>query len=619
MKNKRGNSPQPTPRADSGQKLAQARELHRKGRLQEALQAYDALLAGEPGNPELLHLSGLVLFQSGKPEAAALRIAAALEFQPENPTALCNLASVCMTLQRPHEAVGHLREAVRLNPGHAPAWRSLGDALALCGQRQEAATAYEQALERWPAGVDAGSLPLNYAATLNALERYAEAECILRDILEACPGHVSAHCNLGHALREQGLHDEARKAFTAALALEPDMPQAELGLAGCLQKLGELDAALEHARRARELAPDEDSWFRLGHVLQELGTYDEARHCYTEALVCNPRCVVAMNNLGVLDLNEGHRDKAAHWLERARDCNPNYGEAWSNWANLLEKEGDMVQAELAARRAVELAPTPASLVRLGYILQREGRIDEALEVYRRYHELDPADSKGVALYLAGLGLTEMPSRASDAHVRDLFDHYAGFFERHLREKLEYRGPEVLLQALVPWLSEQAIAARRLAILDLGCGTGLCGAVLSPFAERLDGVDLSPRMLAKARKRRIYHELYEAELGAALQDLPRSYDLIVAGDVFVYLGDLAPVFQGALQRLNPGGRFAFTLETHTGDGVRVGEANRFQHSRSYLQELARGCGFSVLHLAEAVTRCEGTAAVDGLVMVLAREP
>lgn len=601
--------------------LQQGQQLHRQGDIAGARSCYDQALALQPDNPDALHMLGLALYQGGDAQQGCACVARSLELAPDNLAAICNLASLYLATGDKDKGVAQLHKAVELAPDHGPAWRSLGDAMAAQKRLDEAARAYEQALDVWPHSVDQGSLPHNYAVTLAGLGRHEEAAQRFKEILCHQPGNLPAHCNLGHSLRELEQLEDACKAFRSALALEQDMPQAHLGLAGCLEKLGELDQGADHARRARELDPCEDTWFREAHILQEKGDYEAARRCYKKTLACNPRCVVAMNNMGVLDMNEREHDKADEWFRRARDCDPAYGEAWTNWANILEKEGDLDKAEFAARRGVELAETPSSLVRLGYVLQRQGRIDEALETYNRLLTIDPADSKGVTLYLAALGLRDMPPRASDAHVRDLFDHYAGFFERHLRESLNYKGPEVMLALLSPSLQERKVeeaATNGLDVMDLGCGTGLCGAVLSPFAKRLDGVDLSPRMLAKARERGIYHELFEAEIVQCLEGLEQDYDCVVAGDVFVYLGDLAPVFAEVHKRLRKEGLFAFTLETHENEGIKVNEGNRYQHGRGYLRALAQEYGFEVAIMEDAVMRMEAEKPVSSLAVLL-RKP
>jgi predicted TPR repeat methyltransferase len=601
--------------------------LHHAGDLPGARAGYARLLARRPDDPGILFLLGTVLLQSGHLEQAEQRLRASLRLCPNHAPALRNLATVLMQARRSAEALPCLEQALRLDPDHALTWRGLADALAAIGRHEEADQAYATARRLWPADQDDMWLIHNQAVTLNALNRFSEAEALLRSLLRRCPEHDTARCNLGYALFEQGHPAQAREEYERCVQLTPGLGQARLGLAGCLESLDDLEQALEQARLAVGLIPGQDAWFRLGHVHQELGQDHEARQCYEQALVHDPAAAPALNNLGVLDFNAGNWEAAEAWFERAREADPDYPDVWLNVSNLREKQGRLEEAETTARKAVNLSAQQGSqarsqarpLARLGYILQRQGRLEEALSVFTRCIEIDPADGLGVALYLAGLGLREMPDRATDANVRQLFDRYAEAFESHLRQNLAYQGPELLLAALAPWLREriQVRGGNGLTILDLGCGTGLCGVVLAPFAQRLDGVDLSPRMLAKAGKRGIYTRLWEGELTTALENAVVNYDCVTACDVFVYLGDLAPVFHAAHHRLPSGGLFAFTLETHAGDDVRVSEANRFQHGRGYLHELAQNAGFHVLHMARAATRTEDCRPVEGLVAVLRR--
>lgn len=611
--------------------LAMGLEAHREGDTTTARGLYAKIARDSQEFPEARHMLGILHFQEGELDAAAACIRESLLLAPNNPAAVGNLASVYAARGEYAQALPLLERGVSLRPDHGPAWRALADALAGLDRLQEAAQAYERALAYWPETMDQGALPLNYAATLNGLDRHEEAAALLKEFLGRNPANLAAHCNLGRALSALGELDDAVDAFSCALRLEPDTGskgQVLLGLAGALEKQGELDTAIQYAREAVALTPCEDTWFRLGHTLQGAGEIEESERCYRKALAENPRCFVAMNNLGVLALNEGDRQSADVWFSRARDCAPDYAEAWTNWANLLEKEGDLQQAEIAARKAMELDESTSALVRLAYVLQRQGRIDEALQLYTRCLELDPADAKGVALYLAGIGLRATPERAPEAHVRELFDQYAGIFDRHLQEKLEYKGPEILLDALTPWLRKQEIvdaASNGWDTLDLGCGTGLCGAVLSPFARRLDGVDISRRMLAKARERAIYTDLLEGDLEEVLLGMTQDYDLIVAADVFVYVGDLHAVFTAAYNRMRPGGLFAFSLELlqsppsgTESKGFIVGENNRYLHAPEYVRELAANAGFTLHSLQEVSTRNEASVPVKGFVVVLEKQ-
>ncbi|HSV29503.1 MAG TPA: methyltransferase domain-containing protein, partial [Candidatus Omnitrophota bacterium] len=194
----------------------------------------------------------------------------------------------------------------------------------------------------------------------------------------------------------------------------------------------------------------------------------------------------------------------------------------------------------------------------------------------------------------------------------LFDDYADKFDAALVEKLDYRAPALLADALRRTLGEVS----GLQVMDAGCGTGLAAPVLRPLAAWLEGVDLSPAMVAKARQRGLYDELREGELVQALSDSATHFDLVVAADVLVYLGDLEPVMRAARKALAPGGAFAFTVERC--DDVEtyvLGAKSRYAHAEGYVRKVAEQAGFTVALLEQAVTRRDAGADVPGLVAVV----
>jgi len=159
----------------------------------------------------------------------------------------------------------------------------------------------------------------------------------------------------------------------------------------------------------------------------------------------------------------------------------------------------------------------------------------------------------------------------------------------------------------------------LVVLDAGCGTGLAAPTLRPLAATLHGLDLSPAMVAKARQRRLYDALYEADLENYLNRHPESYDLIVAADVMVYLGDLSAPLAAARNALHDGGTLAFTLErTEESESYMLGAKHRYAHSRKYVAQQAEHCGFKIELLEDAVTRKDGGEDVPGLLVVLRKK-
>jgi predicted TPR repeat methyltransferase len=289
------------------------------------------------------------------------------------------------------------------------------------------------------------------------------------------------------------------------------------------------------------------------------------------------------------------------------------------YAEAALKEGDHRAAADLAEQSLELAPAYApALALLGRARAMLGEREAALAALARALELEPADALGVRIDLARLGALPPGEAMSQNYVRALFDDYAGTFDKHLVKNLNYRGPELLRAAV-----RRAFAAygRRLwaeRVLDLGCGTGLVARAFEGTYAAIEGVDLSPRMLAAARRTRLYDRLHEGDLLSFLEEqAERTADLVVSADVFVYLAALEGVFAEAHRVLRPGGVFAFTVQAHAGEGVVLGEDSRYAHGEAHLRALAAVTGFSIAVFEPVSTRRDRGADVPGFLLVLER--
>lgn len=255
------------------------------------------------------------------------------------------------------------------------------------------------------------------------------------------------------------------------------------------------------------------------------------------------------------------------------------------------------------------------------LLRRTGRHEEGVRYLRELHDLD-LESLGVEdehreaairFYLAADGVDAPPDRAPGGFVAALFDDYSDRFDDHLVGNLGYRGPEVLRQAVIATIGE---GAAGLTILDAGCGTGLAGLHFRDLAGRLHGIDLSPGMIEKARARGIYDALEVADLVTAISRRRAAYDLIVAADVFVYLGDLGPVYEACRRALVPGGLLAFTTETGELPGYRLRDTRRYAHHPADLKNAIEEAGFRVESTDETVLRYNRSVPVRSNVWVTA---
>jgi predicted TPR repeat methyltransferase len=283
------------------------------------------------------------------------------------------------------------------------------------------------------------------------------------------------------------------------------------------------------------------------------------------------------------------------------------------------EEGDHAAAADLAAQVLELVPhfAPAHAL-LGRAKLAGGESDAAVAAFQAALEAEPEDALGVRIELARLGALPTEEAIGRGYVRALFDNYAPRFDRHLVRNLNYRGPELIAAAVRRTCALRGRSFRFGRVLDLGCGTGLAGRAFEERFERLEGVDLSPNMLAKAKRTHLYDALHEADLASFLEaEQSASADLIVAADVFVYLASLDRPFGDAHRVLARDGLFAFSVQAHAADGFALGEDGRYAHSEPYLRDIAAATGFTVAFLEPASTRQDRGEDVPGFVVVLAR--
>ena len=480
------------------------------------------------------------------------------------------------------------------------------------GRIPEAYDIYRQVLDAHPRHPDALHL---LGVVAHQLGKFGEAADLIRLAIAVNGANPDYHVNLGNALQASGDCEAAVAAFRHALELEADNPQTLFNLGNTLHTMARTDEAAAVFRQAIHIRPDfAEAHHNLGVVL-EGGNPSGGEDSFRRALEIKPDYAEAHHNLGNLLRTMGRLDEAQAALARALAAAPDRAGAHDSLGAVLKEQGRLAEAAAAHRRAIAIDPDfAAAHYNLAATLQDMGRFDEIVALYRRCLELDPGNESARHMVAALSG--ETTERAPEDYVRNMFDGYAPGFERHLVEVLEYRVP-ALLRAAVDRLA--GAAPRRFArALDMGCGTGLVGAAFRDLVGEFHGVDLAPGMVALARRRGVYDALYESDVGAFLDGLAPGappYGLVLSADLFIYIGDLAPLFAAVAGRL--AGLFVFSVESLEEGRYALRPSGRYAHSDGYIRELASKNGFSVLSMARVILRKAQNAPMPGLVYVLSR--
>jgi predicted TPR repeat methyltransferase len=417
------------------------------------------------------------------------------------------------------------------------------------------------------------------ALALQQAEQWAAAEDIYRRILEVAPTHADA------------LH------FSGVLA----------------HQCGRTEDGLALIERSLELERERADWHsNLGIVLQDRLRLEDAIAAYRRAIALDPRHANAHSNLGVVLRAKGEVAEAEAAYRAAIRIDPEHSDAYHNLGVLLNAQKRPREAALCFSKVITLRPKDPEARRLLALAHCTlGEVEKAVEIFKEWLEDDPDDPVARHMLAACSG-RDVPPRASDAFIEMTFDSFAASFDSKLA-KLSYRAPALVTEML----KRSGIApSKSLDVLDAGCGTGLSGPLIAPYAHRLVGVDLSERMLAQARDRNLYDELIKGELTAYLAACDETFDVIVSADTLVYFGSLETVVAASETALRPGGRLIFTVEELGGAehdaGYSLATSGRYRHAREYIEGVLGETSLRP-EIVSAELRLEAGEPVAGLVV------
>jgi predicted TPR repeat methyltransferase len=424
------------------------------------------------------------------------------------------------------------------------------------------------------AGIPAIEIRLRESIAQAAAGNLAAAEDSGRALVLDHPTFAPAQIHLARVLLARGKSSDAIDHLNAFLGTpscsEMYRLEATFLRALSLQSAGRHEAALAELEKTVRADPRHvHAWVNKGLVEKQMCRFREAVESFTRALSLNPAIAPVHYSLGLIHILKGRRAEAESSFRKALEFDPRHIHAASQLAKLL---------------------------------QHDDRPQQAAEIYRTILENDPGNATA-RFHLDVLQDKDGPVRVPADVVRAIYanESVGRSLEGSLRGHLRYRTPAILETAL-----GDLYGAKRpvLDVLDLGCGSGLYGALLKARARRLVGVDLSAAMIAECRRKGVYGDLHIGDIVHFLADVKDNFDLIVAMDVFCYFGDLRPVFSACAAVLEPGGVLACSVERASdGSAWTFHRSSHFLHSGAHLREAAAVAGMREYRVTECALRRE----------------
>ena len=476
------------------------------------------------------------------------------------------------------------------------------------GQYSEAEQTAKNTIKTFPdAFISWEILGLVYLTT----KKFRDAEKVFKKALELAPKAPSVWYNLAEALYSSGNLNSAIDGYKKCIELKPDFLNAFLRLGKIYVEQGGFSKAEDIYRKIIDLKKNyAPAHYSLGLVLHQLGRLEEAEKSYKKSILLDPKLYQAHSNRAVILSTEGRFSEAIASYEEALSFSGDNAIVLNNLGNAYEAVGKIDKAIISFQKAIAIEPKYADAhYNLGITLEKLNRDEEAKKHLKLALEAksDFEDAKYMLSALEGIFIPSAPS----SYVKNLFDGYANNFENSLVKKLEYNIPEKLSKLILAKTQTKSYGA----VLDLGCGTGLLGDLIKDRCEYLEGVDISPMMIHKAREKQVYDSLKCENITDYLATANLQFDNIVATDVFIYVGELSKIFKHIKKRSEISGHFSFSTEHSNKEKYYLEKTGRYSHSRDYIERLCLEHGFELKHFQVQNLRKEESGYIEGGLYIL----
>jgi len=548
------------------------------GKFDKALTLNTKLLENNRTNQDYCYNRGIILYSSGKKNDAIEAFELTINCQNDHIGSYLYLGLIYFENDDFNHSLACYKKAIELNPYIYEAWFNCGRIYSALKMSTEAIDSFEHAIQ-----ITSNTCEVFYYLGNEFLlkERLDDALKAYNKTIEIDPMSQMAFYNIGNILLRKMDIDGAINAYNMCLSINPDNDMALLNIGNAYLEKNYIDKALYSYGKCLEIDSIRKSYncLMIGKAMQINGMYGDAIIALNACIALDPVNVIAYFNLG----------------------------------NALYKTGKIKDARIAFENAIKIDQSHLDSY-TDYALMEyvDGDKDNALKLFRKIIELDPGNVQAKHMINALEGITPETAPPGE-YIAAIFDQYSSDFEQHLK-KLAYNAPTLLREELELINKDKKKFTNT---IDLGCGTGLSGIDFREITCRLSGIDLSEKMINEAKKKNIYDQLTVGSI-SSLNAITDRFDLIIATDLFIYIGNLDEVFDTVLKIASNGAYFLFSVESIDGNSFVLQPSGRFAHSSAYIEGLASDKGFSVLRRKSVPLRKGGTGWIDGEICILQKE-
>ena len=443
----------------------------------------------------------------------------------------------------------------------------------------------------------------------------AQGEAIsnYQKLLETYPDHIPSHYNLARLFAQQPDWPNAIQHLEKVTTLAPQFPAGFYNLAIAYLQTQAIANAISALENALIIYPDYiEAHQMLGGIAFKQQHWETAQLHFDVILAIDPYHATAHLNKGILLLQQHDLTGAESHLQQALDIDPTLSEAYYHLGVIAQAQQKNDAAITYFENAYDRDPKHfGACYNLGLLYKEKNQFKIAQRYFALAKALQP-DNPHVAFMEAALSQTQLPIKAPATFVAELFDHYAPYYDTHLTETLQYQVPMALRDAVLENLPNPP---EQIDILDLGCGTGLSGLPFKAWAKNLIGVDISSAMLKIAKGRNVYTELHQQDVFDYLKTKEAQFDIIIAADLFGYIGALEDFFSLAARLLKPGGWLVFSAEITIEQDYQLQTCARFAHRLDYFTRLAQQHGLALHFNKPIVLRYQNKVPVEGRILGL----